>query len=133
MGTWDIGIFDNDAALDFVAEVTAANDLSPITAALQEIKSLAGDTIAADIASQCLVAGEIIAALRGNKGSLPAELATWLTTSAAKTSLTRELQTSTQTAVALVRDRSELRDLWEESDEFTDWVATVENLYQRLL
>jgi hypothetical protein len=128
MGAWGVSTFESDAALDFVLDIVETNDLSLIESTIREVIAY-DDELDADLAEQGLVAGEIIAALHGNSSDLPPELQDWIKS---KESNSPELRHLAHKATKKVLDDSELRELWEESDEFDDWQGSVRDLLSRL-
>jgi hypothetical protein len=129
MGAWGTGIFDNDAALDFVGTVVETNDLSSVTKVFDEILAAAGEQLDSDLAERGLVVAEIVAALRGYAGDLPEELEDWV---ADKDAVSTEMRIYAHGAVLRILNHSELRELWEESEAFEEWRQTVRDLLRRL-
>ena len=77
-----------------------------------------------------LAAAEVVAALGGNPSdSLPKEIAAWVK---GKRNPSKKLKKDALAAVAAVKKSSELKDLWEESDDFAAWLSSLEDLEQRL-
>lgn len=130
MGAWGLGSFENDDALDFVMEIVESNDLGIIEEALEEVINSADDYIEADSASRALAAGEVIAALHGHSGDIPDELEEWTTGKEVPSS---EITQMAQRAVRQVMANSELRELWEESDDYDAWQENVQDLLERLI
>lgn len=132
-GAWDVGAFDNDDALDWVWEVTESSDLTVVAIALDGV-SPESDYIEAPTGSYALAAAEMVAALNGKPSAqLPAELAEWVATHDYEAS--PQLKARALRAIALVQDidRSELAQLWSESDELaSEWRAELERLKERL-
>ena len=127
MGAWGTGIFEDDAALDFVAEVTAAGDAAAVEEALRVAAEEA--YLDADLAARALVAASVVAALADGGGELPDDLRGWV---AARKAPTGDVMRQAQSAVLRVLRESELRDLWAESDELDAWCAGLQGLAERL-
>lgn len=153
MGAWGHGPFDNDTALDFFDELESAPDqdgteddpdkLEIIAATLM----MAGDEedgADADVAVEGVVAAEMVAAALGRgHPSLPGVLeeteseglAGWLERARDRV-VARQLQhpdMRTLAKKALERVlRSELADLWDETDAADQWRAEVSGLMDRL-
>jgi hypothetical protein len=132
MGAWGLGSFDNDDAADFLAEVTDGSGLASIRAIFSTV--LGADYVEAPDASQAIAAVEIVAAALGRPTPAAQNehaLVDWL----ARTRPTVDTGLTKQAAQALDRilaADSELRELWEEEDEASDWQAAVEDLRSRL-
>lgn len=133
MGTWGVGVFDNDSAMDWVEELVQEEDLDYVVAALQTAVSFAGNQQASleePEAAEALAAAEVIAALSGNASQqLPEDVIEWLNGQQHRIETLMELA---RKAVEIVRSRSELRDLWEESTEKDAWNAVLDDLMHRL-
>lgn len=77
-GAWDVGTFDNDAALDFIYEVINGESAEPLSSPFQYVHHSNG-YIEADLGARVLVAAEAYAALNGKpSANLPPEFARWL-------------------------------------------------------
>lgn len=121
MGAWGIGTFDNDDAADWLFDLEASSDISVVSAALQ----LDGDYIEAPDASAALAAVEIILALMGKpRDGLPDEAGAWVAKHGALDA--NSLRQPAITALdVIMSEKSELRELWFESDEGDAWLADV--------
>jgi uncharacterized protein DUF4259 len=109
MGTWGPGAFENDAALDFVPEIRTAQDLADALT----IRTT-DQPIDADTACRILVVAECVAAMRGHPcGDMPNALAERLATFGKPS---RSLFHHARDHLAAVMLRSELMELWAESD-----------------
>ncbi len=128
MGAWGVKTFDSDAALDFVLDIVETSELSLVERTIREVIAL-DDELDADLAEQGLVAAEIIAALHGHSSDLPPELQDWIKN---KESNSPELRHLAHKATKKVLDDSELRERWEESDDFDGWQNSVRDLLSRL-
>lgn len=124
MGTWGPGAFENDAALDFVPEIETAQDLADaltIRAADQPID--------ADTACRIVVVAECVAAMRGHPSDdLPDALAERLATFGKPS---RSLFHHARAHLAAVTARSELMELWVESDP-SPFNLAMHDLLERL-
>lgn len=134
MGAWGAGIFENDAALDWVYELEGDDTLDTLEAAFNAVMS-AEDYIDADEGSYALAAAEVVAALAGRPDTtLPEEVTQWVAAHAGLDA--RPLLEPARKAIQLVleSDDSELRELWEEAepDDFAAWQAAVNELRSRL-
>lgn len=127
MGAWGTGHFENDDALDLVADVQGPDDLDRVLRAVTESEDASID---ASVASEAMAAADIIAAMLGRPADdCPEDLATRLgefgTPAPELINLARE-------SVSRVLMESELIDLWSESDEVEAWNLSVTGLIARL-
>jgi hypothetical protein len=131
-GAWDIGSFDNDDALDWIAELERADNPGVLTATFSGINAKSKYVEAPDC-SIALAAAEVVAAARGraSKG-LPAEAAAWV--KRVRPTIGPDLLQQARTAVTFCRDNanSELRQLWLDSKHLQGWLADTANLLSRL-
>ncbi|MGC3981405.1 MAG: DUF4259 domain-containing protein [Steroidobacteraceae bacterium] len=150
MGAWDAGNFGNDDALDWIGELCENGSTSSVRSALTQAiaqstpqqPSLVGKLLGrqpveayleAPIASEALAAAEIVACWLGHPlAKLPDGVAEWVQEhshdfSPAFVQLARE-------AVAHIKTKSELKELWEEGDAkvAAEWHAVIADLEQRL-
>ncbi len=129
MGAWGTGVFDNDAALDWF-DALERRGADAVLAALQAI-SEEGDAIEVDQAREALAAAEIVAAALGRPDAdLPGEASDWV--QAHGGGIGDELLPAATGAVTRIRERSDLRDLWEEGDSLQEWLGGVDELLGRL-
>ena len=128
MGAWGTGSFENDDAMDWLAEVEDAEDTDLVLDTLQAV--LDSDYVEADDASRAVAAAEVVAAMLG-KGAprLPKEVAAWAKGQGAPDA---ELVTAAKAALKVVLEGSELRSLWDDSDEADRWEAGIKALIARL-
>ncbi len=131
MSAWGEGVFENDAAGDWLDQLVASGNSAAIDRALTFAIQARPARLEADEAAAALAAAEVLAAARGHRhADLPADLKEWLADSG---------YTPTEATVALavksvkrVRDDSELADLWAESDALAAWKRGVSGLLDRL-
>lgn len=132
MGAWDTGSFDNDDAMDWLYDLEDSSDTSVLSAALQEVLGKGEDYLEVPECSVGIAAAEIIAALSDNASpKLPDNAKAWVENNADLE--LGSLITKSLKAVKLIRADSELKDVWEESEEeAAGWLAAVDNLLSRL-
>ena len=128
-GAWGPRSFDNDDALDFVQLCIASKSTAPIAAALQA--AIKPGTLEATEGAAAVVAAELVAAAKGKPSKLPKELGDWF-----KQQPKQEIAkfaALARTALARVKDpgASELRQLWQESDD-KQWMNAIGDLDMRL-
>lgn len=129
MGTWGVGSFENDDAMDWSYELHNGNDLSPILTVFSNISE--GAYLEAPDCSNALAAAEVVAALKGKPSkNLPDEIATWISFN--KPSVNNEIITNAKKIVTQIKLSSELKELWEESEDLAKWENTVNDLILRL-
>jgi hypothetical protein len=127
MGTWGAGSFDNEDALDFVAELTGVKGWRAVRDVLGEPNAAPDELDGAYI----LAAADVVAALNEAPGAgLPEAVAAWVTMN--RDESRGELIQQALAAVSVVAgEDSELRRLWESTDA-TEWLASVADLSARL-
>jgi len=127
MGAWGTGHFENDDALDLIAEVQGPDDLDRVLRAVTESEDVSID---ASVASEAMAAADIVAALMGRPADdCPEDLAKRLDALGAPAPALIKLA---QESVSRVLMESELVDLWAESDEIEAWNLSVTDLIARL-
>jgi hypothetical protein len=155
MGAWGTGPFDNDDALDYVMDVADAPDgreeggkVLLVVGCVKHATNLKPGRCDAAVASNVLVAAEIIAAINGrshpefvatdidDEESPIAALATWIRDGGEKDVLftASKVLEQTRSAVERVRDDSELAVLWSEAkpEHAAEWRASIDDLLVRL-
>lgn len=130
MGAWGHGNFENDDALDWLAELQPDDGDEAFAEVFDMVIEQKDDYIEAPEAAMALAAAEVLAALLGRPPkTLPDEVTAWLKD---KKPPKRGLVKNAIRAVTYVLRESELRQLWEDTDHFADWQAEVEGLLHRL-
>lgn len=130
MGTWGHGPFDNDDAGDWVWELEESQDFSAVQAALEAVTRPGIGYIEAPDCSTAVAAAEVVAASLGRPTpSLPKEATAWV---ASRGSPPKQVVALAKQALAAIKSKSELRDLWEESESFNEWVQSLAGLEARL-
>ena len=132
MGAWNYGPFDNDDAGDWLSEfedrgIEAIQ--SAFDAAMEE------DYLESTEGSAAVAAAAILAAIRDKKiDFVPEEYRS----SIAQLSLDEdEAEDICSSAIAaldrVMADDSELKELWSEADEFSDWKKSITDIRKRLI
>ena len=124
MGAWGIGSFDNDNACDWLLDLIEGEDLAPLRAAIAQVLA-DDDYLDSDVAVEALAAIEVLAATLGRPTAAITDeddLQAWLARlqPPADTALVREALRAIDRILA---PESELRELWEETDDYDDWRA----------
>ena len=134
MGTWSVDPFGNDDAADWAHELEDAEDLGPIEAAIDAVLAAGDEYLEAPEASIALAAIEVLARLGGNPGEKSAHtdvVDKWISSTELKPTV--ELLDRAQAAIVrILAENSELKELWEESDEYDSWNASVDDLRTRV-
>jgi hypothetical protein len=134
MGAWGTGAFDNDTACDWAAELQGADDLTPVAAALERVAGAGEEYLDSDAACEALAACEVVARLKGNWGRRDAYTEVvdrWVASHPGEPS--QELIAQALAAMdRLSTPPSELVELWEESDDNSEWLGGVQELRSRV-
>ena len=132
MGAWGSGSFENDDAMDWTSDLSASLDWSAVRDALDDVLGYGPDDyLGAPEAAVALAAAEVVAAALGAPaGDLPEEVTTWVATHR-RNAMPEHAQDALR-AVERVMADSELLELWDESDEASEWQANVADLRRRL-
>lgn len=132
MGTWGYSSFENDAAGDWKDTLLDSEDGAPIVRALRAVTDLPLDEyLEVDEAQSAVAAAEIIACLKAARPSnLPPDVEEWLDSHASIK--TEELAPLALGALDRVKTDSELKELWDESDESGEWHNALADLEARL-
>ncbi len=134
MGTWAVDAFGNDDAADWLYGLEDVDDLSLVESTLDEVVSADDSDLDADIAANALAACEVIARMLGNWGEKSEHSAAadeWVE----KTKLPPSTQLVSKAHDAIrhiLAERSELRQLWQDSEDYAAWIAAVDELKRRL-
>ncbi|MEM8954233.1 MAG: DUF4259 domain-containing protein [Verrucomicrobiota bacterium] len=141
MGAWGIHTFENDKAMDwlgdFLDDPSEAKILDAFSARSTVIQpSLIGrlmgrkpEEYPAELdGEEVLAAAEVVATMSGRPAaSNPQELK-----APPRLSLNSETSTKALAAIGAMVANSNLKDCWEETDDFESWNATVQDLRERL-
>lgn len=133
MGAWGHGSFENDDALDFLAELLGSGDTSPIREVLDHVLT-STEYVEAPDASQCIAAAEVVAAALGRPTAAALrkqDVAAWIVQVKPRVDATLVAQMA-EALTRILAPNSELGELWQESDEFAEWQAAVEEVRSQL-
>ncbi len=134
MGAWGENTFDNDTACDWTYELEAADDLGLVSATLDRVVSTGGEYLDSDLACEGLAACEVVARLKGNWGKRNPYTETadkWVESHAMQPP--PELVNKAQAVIdRILREPSELLELWSESEELGKWTSAVDDLRSRV-
>ena len=130
MGAWAAGSFDNDDAGDWVWELAEAEDTSILEEAFSRVTDADGYLEAPDC-SIGIAAAEVVAALRQRPATKPPdEVVAFVNRIGAPPS--PALVASALRALERIKTKSELQELWDESDSRVEWRQAVAELEGRL-
>jgi hypothetical protein len=132
MGAWGADSFENDDASDWLAAFCDGPDTELTSAALSTVAEMAdADYLEAPDCSAGIAAAEIVAAQKGapNAG-LNDEARTCLQSLESKAD--PGLVYLALKALERIKTNSELKELWDESENPAEWYQAVENLESRL-
>jgi hypothetical protein len=128
MGAWGTGSFENDDALDFLAGLEEEEDLEVVEDAIDAVIDV--DYVDSDAASAAVAAVEVVAAMLGKAAPrLPKEIAAWARSQGAPEA---ELVDAAKKALDVVLNKSELRNLWDDSEDADRWAEVIKGLAARL-
>ena len=133
MGAWGSGHIENDTAGDWVWELEKATDLSVIESAVNAV--FEDDYVDSDIASEALAAIEAIARLRGNWGerdSYTESMDKWVDAHKNLEVPAALIQNAKNAIDKIIGEKSELDELWSESEKYDQWKKGVEALKSRI-
>lgn len=122
MGAWGTGNWENDDALDWVAEL---RDVQDVEAMLSSSLSQAGTCCRA------LAAAEVVAACLGRPGpGLPVDVEAWIAQH--RSGCPPRLGETAAEVVDEIGSRSELQKLFDEGARNESWHAVLDDLRARL-
>ncbi len=123
MGAWGPGNWENDHALDWVADLHEWRDVEA---------ALAGPLSHAGSCCRALAAAEVVAACVGRSSRrLPDGVEAWVAQHGAECA--PDLRETAAKIVSDIGSRSELRSLFDDGGRNAEWHAIVEELRARLL
>jgi len=130
MGTWEVSCFENDDAMDWVSGLEGVSNNSIIIKALDTVVSSKEAYLEAPDCAVALAAAEVVAALKGRPSEdVPEEVSSWTTGKPAPDVV---LVSKAVRAIDRIMTNSELKDLWSESDELSQWHDCLNDLKTRL-
>ncbi len=133
MGAWAEDAFGNDTACDWAGDFAEDPNLDIIATAIEQV--IEADYIDSDIASECLVACEIVARLNGNWGERSAyseSIDVWVESSKIKPS--ENLISNAKIAITkILGENSELQELWDEDGKNEKWHQEMNDLLLRVV
>jgi acyl carrier protein len=130
MGAWGIGNFENDTIQDWIIELVEAQDINLLSESIEMV--LEDNYLDADVACIAIGAVEILAALQNRPGKEinEDELQEWILQH--KGQGTNLLEKSHK-ALGKILAESELKELWEKTEDYGNWVTTIKELQSRII
>jgi hypothetical protein len=130
MGAHGIGLLDDDDGADFAHEILNSPSMDIIVDALKAIPLDDWDYVERPEGMRALLAAEVVADQMGHEsGDLPDDIHSWAHEFGEPDD---ELIALARAAVQRVLRKSELRDLWNDSHHFGEWLAKTAGLADRL-
>ncbi len=132
MGAWGAGSFENDTACDWVWDLEETDDLSLVEAALERVLAAGTAYLEAPDAEEALAACEVVARLQGNTGDDAEPVDEWVS-SHRQLKVAPALAEKSLAAIGRIEGlESELAELWEQSESFAEWKASIADLKARI-
>jgi hypothetical protein len=130
MGTWSHEPFGNDTANDWAYELEDTTDFSVIDATLQTALDEGQEDLDADLAMEAIAAIEVLAKSLGHGTQTDVytdKVDEWVDRISLKPSADL-LQKAEQVLALAASDHSELKELWQESEEYELWANNLQQL-----
>ncbi|HQZ59236.1 MAG TPA: DUF4259 domain-containing protein [Acinetobacter sp.] len=130
MGTWSHEPFGNDTANDWAYELEDTTDFSVIDATLQTALDEGQENLDADLAMEAIAAIEVLAKSLGHGTQTDVytdKVDEWVDRISLKPSADL-LQKAEQVLALVASDHSELKELWQESEEYELWANNLQQL-----
>lgn len=137
MGAWGLGNFENDDALDFAYEVSNSQSKELLLNVLNAIFA-ESDYLDAPVCTGALASAEVIlAGLAKDFQRVPPEIKAWVLKkrglfSKKEISFDKSDAELATKAIERILQSSELKELWEETDQYEEWKAVQMALVEGL-
>ena len=132
MGAWGTGPFDNDDASDWVWTLDEASDTGPLQGRLASVVDLGEkEYLESPDCSEAIAAAAVVGMLNTGSTSHDDEsVAGFLKRCSTRPG--RELLTIALAALDRIQSRSELQELWQETDDFQSWQSELQTIRNQL-
>jgi len=136
MGAWDVGPFGNDDAADWAWQFDEVDGLELLDETLDNVfeEANSDDYVEAPTGSEAVAPCEVIARMKGKGGERTVYSGSadkWIVSHG--NSPKQELVTKAIKALDIVMsEKSELYQLWKDSEMFVDFQASIADLRQRM-
>lgn len=130
MGAWGPGSFENNEASDWVADLEESSGIGMLKEALKTVEK----NKYPEVPDCCvaLAAAEVVAAAKGRPSrDFPDSLREWLANHKDVAAI-KALDKTTINVLNKVQLKSELKEQWEESDDWLAWSKVLNDLQNRL-
>lgn len=131
MGAWGYGIFENDETMDWQADLVRSEGLDMLRESIE--RAVGDEDMEAQTASIALGAIAVLAAIQEQAPNAEfehmEELQAWIHRHRGTGT---ELNGKARQVIQQILEQSELKELWEETDEYAEWESTVTGLGERL-
>ncbi|MBU2872985.1 DUF4259 domain-containing protein [Marinobacter salexigens] len=132
MGAWGIGNFENDDAVDWTHDISGSKGVKVLLSPLKDVVNETG-YLESPYCCQALVSAEIInKALSKDRSELPEEIQNWLERKKGlfgKLPVLEPVHASLAAqAVKKIMGDSELKELWQETGEYDQWLSEQQRL-----
>jgi len=135
MGAWSHEPFGNDTACDWAYELEESEGYAVIEDAFNQIIEMSTEEyIDADIGCVAHAAAEVLAKSFGRgveEEDIPEAVEKWLEQNKNKTNPTL-IPKAIRALKLLTSESSELNELWQESDYYTEWTSNIDELKEIL-
>lgn len=131
VGSWGVASFENGTAGDWFLLVEEAPDPGAVMASAIDDVVSAAEFLEVGACCEAIAAAELCACCAGQlPDRLPDNVDGWVQANPHGPHAD-EVELAVQ-AITRVREESELRDLWEDSEDCAQWLAEVDHLLSRL-
>lgn len=134
MGAWDTTPFANDAASDWLTELVESGSIAMVDEAMDAVLACGDDFLEASMAEEGIAAAEVTAWLYGRPGKSAEDteaLEDWVDDQEIDDDEGR-LRRARKTVDRVFNEPSELKETWEESEDYEDWRKSLADLKDRL-
>jgi|CXWK01.1.fsa_nt_gi hypothetical protein len=135
MGAWGVDSFGNDDAADWAFGLDESHDLHLVEETLSRATVGSEEYLEAPVASEAVAAAEAVARLRGPAGESTGysdSVDRWVAR-VGKPPSEAVVRLAIRALDRIVAPDSELRELWEDSEDFAAWTDAIRELRGRLV
>jgi len=134
MGSWSTSASGNDAALDWLAELVESRGWAMVDEALSAVLGVGDDYLDEQTCQEAIAACEVVAWVLGQPGETDEDtddLEEWIADQEMEPD-TNRAKKAKRVLDRVFNEPSELREVWEESDDFEEWKKDLADLKDRL-
>lgn len=133
MGAWGIGIFDNDSALDWIDEIVSSEGAFHVFVDLMN-EAVSTDYLDIDDASGILVFCAIIDYVSNGTPLVnpPDDIIEWVKINKQVKIQQPFKNLAIQGLEIVMSEKSELKELWAESEDYDTWKSQIQQMILRL-